>query len=77
MPPFRHAKSGRAERRTDVDGPALRASAMMQYAEWLLKNGNSTYVEKSLWPSIQLDLEYVATYWKEPTSGDPRPSPLL
>jgi len=53
--------------RPQRDGPALRASAMMQYAEWLLKNGNSTYVERSLWPVIQLDLDYVATYWKEPT----------
>jgi glucoamylase len=48
---------------------------MMQYAEWLLKNGNSTYVEKSLWPVIQLDLDYVATYWREPTSGNSRPYP--
>lgn len=76
MPRFCHAKSGRAERRTNVDGPALRASAVMQYAEWLLKNGNSTYVER-LWSVIQLDLDYVATYWREPTSANSRPSPLL
>jgi len=50
---------------------------MMQYAEWLLKNGNSTYVEKSLWPAIQLDLDYVATYWRESMSGNSRPSLLL
>lgn len=51
-----------------VDGPALRASAMMQYAEWLLKTGNSSYVERSLWPIIQLDLDYVSTSWRQPTS---------
>lgn len=47
-----------AERKTNVDGLVLRSGAMMQYAEWLLKNGNSTYVEKSLWPVNQLDLDY-------------------
>ena len=66
---------GDAERGTNVDGPALRASAMIQYAEWLLNNGNSTYVERLLWPAIQLDLDYVATYWRESTSANPRPSP--
>ena len=41
---------------------------MMQYAEWLLKTGNSSYVERSLWPIIQLDLDYVSTSWRQPTS---------
>ncbi|KAH9986639.1 Six-hairpin glycosidase-like protein [Russula vinacea] len=53
--------------RPQRDGPALRASAMMQYAEWLLKTGNSSYVERSLWPIIQLDLDYVSTSWRQPT----------
>lgn len=50
-----------------LDGPALRATALIQYAGWLLKNGNSTYVEKSLWPIIRLDLDYVAANWRQPT----------
>ncbi|KAF8489022.1 hypothetical protein F5888DRAFT_1213897 [Russula emetica] len=54
--------------------PALRASAKMQYTEWLLKNSNLTYVERSLWLVIQLDVNYVATYWREPTSANSRPS---
>ena len=53
-----------------LDGPALRATALMQYAGWLLENGNSTYVEKSLWPIIRLDLDYVAANWRQSTSVD-------
>jgi len=33
----------------------------------LLMNGNSTYVEKSLWPIIRLDLDYVAANWRQST----------
>ena len=40
----------------------------MQYASWLSVNGNSTYVEKSLWPIIRLDLDYVAANWRQSTS---------
>jgi glucoamylase len=54
--------------RSYPDGPALRATALMQYAGWLLENGNSTYVEKSLWPIIRLDLDYVAANWRQSTS---------
>lgn len=47
-----------------VDGPALRATAMMQYAEWPHKTGNSTCVEKVLWPIIRLDFDYMSTnFW--------------
>ncbi|KAI9443329.1 glycoside hydrolase family 15 protein [Lactarius indigo] len=53
--------------RPQRDGPALRATALIQYAGWLLRNGNSTYVEKSLWPIIRLDLDYVAANWRQPT----------
>lgn len=53
--------------RPQRDGPALRATALMQYAGWLLENGNSSYVEKSLWPVIRLDLDYVAANWRQST----------
>lgn len=53
--------------RPQRDGPALRATALMQYAGWLLENGNGTYVEKSLWPIIRLDLDYVAANWRQST----------
>jgi glucoamylase len=32
-----------------------------------LENGNATYVEKSLWPIIRLDLDYVAANWRQST----------
>ena len=70
FPVLSSSKSERADapEDTNADGPALRASAMTQYAEWLLETGNSSYVERSLWPVIQLDLDYVATYRRQSTS---------
>ena len=50
------------------DGPALRSTTLITYANWLLSNGNSTFVINSLWPVIKLDLDYVATYWNQSTS---------
>jgi hypothetical protein len=57
--------SGRASR--SLDGPALRSTAMITYANWLLADHNITYVTKTLWPIIQLDLDYVATWWNHTT----------
>ena len=47
------------------DGPALRATTMIAYANWLLKNDE--LAAKVLWPIIQLDLDYVATWWNQTT----------
>ncbi|KAL6308371.1 glucoamylase [Sparassis latifolia] len=49
--------------RPQRDGPALRSTAMITYANWLIANGNTTYVNNTLWPIIQLDLNYVAGNW--------------
>ena len=49
------------------DGPALRATAIITYANWLLDNNNSTYVVNTLWPIIKLDLDYVASNWNQST----------
>ncbi|KAH9042003.1 glucoamylase [Lactarius pseudohatsudake] len=49
------------------DGPALRSTALITYANWLLSNGNSTFVTNTLWPVIKLDLDYVSTYWNQST----------
>ena len=65
---FRKSRVRAEWRYCTADGPVLRATAMMQYAEWLLKTGNSSYVERSLWSIIQLDLDYVVTSWRQPTS---------
>lgn len=49
------------------DGPALRSTAMITYANWLMSNGNSSYVSNYLWPIIKLDLDYVAQNWNQTT----------
>ena len=55
------------ERHVLVDGPALRSTAMITYANWLIANHNASYVVKTLWPIIKLDLDYVATWWNQTT----------
>lgn len=51
--------SGRPQR----DGPALRAIALIDYANWLISNGYSSTASSILWPIIANDLAYVAQYW--------------
>lgn len=51
--------TGRPQR----DGPALRAIALITYANWLIDNGYSSTASSILWPIIQNDLNYVAQYW--------------
>lgn len=53
--------------RPQRDGPALRATSLITWANYLLSNGNSSYVTQTLWPVIQLDLDYVTKYWNETT----------
>jgi glucoamylase len=50
-----------------LDGPALRSTALITYANWLLDHNNASYVNESLWPIINLDLNYVSTYWNQST----------
>ncbi|KAJ7079775.1 glucoamylase G2 [Mycena belliarum] len=51
--------------RPQRDGPALRATAMITYANWLLKNTSASNVVSTLWPVIKLDLDYVAASWNQ------------
>ncbi|KAJ7160073.1 glucoamylase [Mycena filopes] len=53
--------------RPQRDGPALRATAMIAYANWLLKNSSASNVLSTLWPTIKLDLDYVAADWNQTT----------
>ncbi|KAH9989729.1 glucoamylase [Russula compacta] len=53
--------------RPQRDGPALRSTTLITYANWLLANNNITFVTNTLWPVIQLDLDYVATNWNQST----------
>jgi len=50
-----------------LDGPALRATAIITYANWLLSHNNASYVSDTLWPIIQLDLDYVGGNWNSST----------
>ncbi|KAK7692430.1 hypothetical protein QCA50_004055 [Cerrena zonata] len=51
--------------RPQRDGPALRATAIIAYANWLRANGNTTFVTNTLWPILKLDLDYVAQNWNQ------------
>ncbi|KAJ3483035.1 hypothetical protein NLI96_g6578 [Meripilus lineatus] len=51
--------------RPQRDGPALRATAIIGYANWLRANGNSSWVTSTLWPVLKLDLDYVAANWNQ------------
>ncbi|KAJ6621757.1 glucoamylase [Mycena sp. CBHHK59/15] len=51
--------------RPQRDGPALRSTAMVAYANWLLKNTTAANVVSTLWPTIKLDLDYVAVNWNQ------------
>ncbi|KAI0755207.1 glucoamylase [Daedaleopsis nitida] len=54
--------------RPQRDGPALRATAIITYANWLLANGNGTsYVTNTLWPMLKLDLDYTQNNWNQST----------
>ncbi|KAF8176989.1 glucoamylase [Pholiota molesta] len=53
--------------RPQRDGPALRATALITYANWLVANSNTTFVTNSLWPVIKLDLDYVMNLWNQST----------
>ncbi|KAH9986650.1 glucoamylase [Russula vinacea] len=53
--------------RPQRDGPALRSTALITYANWLLDHNNSTFVKNYMWPVIQRDLDYVATFWDQST----------
>ncbi|KAI0632385.1 glucoamylase G2 [Trametes polyzona] len=53
--------------RPQRDGPALRATAIISYANWLLDNKNTTYVSQTLWPIVKLDLDYTANNWNQST----------
>ncbi|KAI0143019.1 family 15 glycosyl hydrolase [Xylariaceae sp. FL1272] len=49
--------------RPQRDGPALRAIAMIDYANWLVSNGYTSTASSLVWPVIRNDLAYVAQYW--------------
>ncbi|KAH0589145.1 Glucoamylase [Termitomyces sp. J132] len=52
--------------RPQRDGPALRATALITWANYLLST-NNTSGAASLWSILELDLDYVASNWNETT----------
>lgn len=51
--------------RPQRDGPALRATAMIAYAKYLLSKGDTASVTNIIWPIIQNDISYVTQYWNQ------------
>ncbi|MCJ1475364.1 hypothetical protein MMC13_004026 [Lambiella insularis] len=51
--------------RPQRDGPALRATAMIAYARWLIANGYTCTAESVLWPIISNDLTYIMENWNQ------------
>ncbi|KKK26755.1 glucoamylase precursor [Aspergillus rambellii] len=49
--------------RPQRDGPALRATALIDFGNWLIDNGYSKYAVSNIWPVVRNDLSYVAQYW--------------
>jgi glucoamylase len=49
--------------RPQRDGPALRSTALIAYANYLIANGNTSHVASTIWPVIKLDLDYVSKTW--------------
>ncbi|KAF9883776.1 hypothetical protein FE257_002806 [Aspergillus nanangensis] len=53
--------------RPQRDGPALRAIAIIAYADWLIEQGHASVVDSFLWPVVRNDLSYVSEYWNTST----------
>jgi glucoamylase len=51
--------------RPQRDGPALRATAIITYANWLIDNGYTSTASDIIWPVVRNDLNYVAQYWNQ------------
>lgn len=51
--------------RPQRDGPALRASALIAYGNYLANNNSTSVISANIWPIVQNDLAYVGEYWNE------------
>ncbi|EZF26250.1 hypothetical protein H112_01606, partial [Trichophyton rubrum D6] len=49
--------------RPQADGPALRATALIAYARWLLENDYYDVAKSIVWPVVKNDLSYVSEHW--------------
>ncbi|KAF4331727.1 glucoamylase [Fusarium beomiforme] len=55
--------------RPQRDGPALRATALILYANWLISHGDRSKAVNKVWPVIDKDLAYTVKSWNR-TSYD-------
>ncbi|KAF7591649.1 hypothetical protein BBP40_001288 [Aspergillus hancockii] len=53
--------------RPQRDGPALRASALITYGNYLVANNKQSLAKSNIWPIVQNDLSYVGQYWNQTT----------
>ncbi|KAJ5951513.1 Six-hairpin glycosidase [Penicillium vulpinum] len=51
--------------RPQRDGPALRATALISFGQWLIANDYTNYATNIVWPVVRNDLSYVAQYWNQ------------
>lgn len=51
--------------RPQRDGPPLRATALILYANWLIANDGQTQAADTVWPVIAKDLAYTVRYWNQ------------
>ncbi|KAH9859843.1 hypothetical protein IAQ61_011625 [Plenodomus lingam] len=51
--------------RPQRDGPPLRATALILYANWLIENGGQTQAANTVWPVIAKDLAYTVRFWNQ------------
>ncbi|KAH7378459.1 glucoamylase/glucan 1,4-alpha-glucosidase-like protein [Phaeosphaeria sp. MPI-PUGE-AT-0046c] len=55
--------------RPQNDGPALRATALTIYSNWLINNGGLAQAVNTVWPVIEKDLAFTVSRWNQ-TSFD-------
>lgn len=53
--------------RPQNDGPALRATALSLYSEWLINNGGYDQAVNTVWPVIEKDLAFTVSRWNQST----------
>ena len=75
--PYPRYHEFQAECQTLLDGPALRSTALIPFANWLWNHNNSTYVRNYMWPVFKRDLDYVATFWNQKTCVSPQMTLLI
>lgn len=51
--------------RPQRDGPPLRATALILYANWLIDNDQQSKALNNVWPVIERDLAYTVRFWNQ------------